>query len=152
VDCCLPYFASALSLAHCWPVCLSSLCLPKAPCLSPLFQSTYSTLSPLLHVSFQFLIYSGFLFCVCGVSQPRGLCWLILGVAGGIPCDALCSCVDLPNVSQTGLELVSGSGEPSCFLSVTWHREAFHGLGVQGVKVLILLDALFPPSVAPASQ
>jgi hypothetical protein len=27
-----------------------------------------------------------------------------------------------------------------------------HGLGVQGVKFLILLGALFLPSVAPASQ
>jgi hypothetical protein len=42
--------------------------------------------------------------------------------------------------------------EPSCFLSVMWHGEAFHGLGVQGIKVLILLGALFLPSVAPASQ
>jgi hypothetical protein len=37
-------------------------------------------------------------------------------------------------------------------LSVTWHGEAFHRLGVQGVEVLILLAALFPPSVAPVSQ
>jgi hypothetical protein len=40
----------------------------------------------------------------------------------------------------------------SCFLSVTWHGEAFYGLGVQGVEVLILLGALFLPSVAPAPQ
>jgi hypothetical protein len=33
-----------------------------------------------------------------------------------------------------------------------WHEEAFYGLGVQGVEVLILLGALFPPSVTPASQ
>jgi hypothetical protein len=30
------------------------------------------------------------------------------------------------------------------FLSVTWHREAFPRLWVQGVKGLILVDALFP--------
>jgi hypothetical protein len=29
------------------------------------------------------------------------------------------------------------------FLSVTWYGEAFHGLGVQGFKVLILVGALF---------
>jgi hypothetical protein len=29
------------------------------------------------------------------------------------------------------------------FPSVTWHSEAFHGLRVQGVKVLILVGALF---------
>jgi hypothetical protein len=33
-----------------------------------------------------------------------------------------------------------------------WYGEAFHRLLVHGVKVLILLGALFPPSVAPASQ
>jgi hypothetical protein len=36
--------------------------------------------------------------------------------------------------------------EFSCFLSVIRHGE------VQGVEVLILLGALFLPSVAPASQ
>jgi hypothetical protein len=30
------------------------------------------------------------------------------------------------------------------FLSVVWHREAFHSLGVQDVESLILVDALFP--------
>jgi hypothetical protein len=33
-----------------------------------------------------------------------------------------------------------------------WCGEAFYGLGVQGVEVLILLGALFLPSVTPASQ
>jgi hypothetical protein len=33
-----------------------------------------------------------------------------------------------------------------------WYGEAFYGLGVQDVKVMLLLDALLPPSVAPASQ
>jgi hypothetical protein len=42
--------------------------------------------------------------------------------------------------------------QPTCFLSVTWCEEAFYRLGVQGVEVLILLGALFPPSVAPVSQ
>jgi hypothetical protein len=32
------------------------------------------------------------------------------------------------------------------------HGEAFYWLGVQGVVVLILLGALFPPRVTPASQ
>jgi hypothetical protein len=42
--------------------------------------------------------------------------------------------------------------ECSCFLSVRWCGEAFYWLGVQGVEVLIVLGALFLPSVAPASQ
>jgi hypothetical protein len=33
-----------------------------------------------------------------------------------------------------------------------WLREDFYRLGVQGVEVFILLGALFPPSMAPASQ
>jgi hypothetical protein len=33
--------------------------------------------------------------------------------------------------------------EPSCFLSVMWHGEAFHGLGLEGVEVLILLVLYF---------
>jgi hypothetical protein len=40
----------------------------------------------------------------------------------------------------------------SWFFSVTWHGESLYGLGVQGVEVLILLCALFLPSVAPAPQ
>jgi hypothetical protein len=42
--------------------------------------------------------------------------------------------------------------EPSFFLSVMWCGEAFHRLGVQNFKVLILLAALFLPIVAPVSQ
>jgi hypothetical protein len=30
------------------------------------------------------------------------------------------------------------------FLSVTWHGEAFHRLGVHDIESFILLDALFP--------
>jgi hypothetical protein len=39
----------------------------------------------------------------------------------------------------------------SCFLGVTWHGAAFHGLCVQGVEILILLAALFLPSLASVS-
>jgi hypothetical protein len=42
--------------------------------------------------------------------------------------------------------------ESSCFLGVMWCGEALYRLGVQGVKALILLDAFFLPSMAPASQ
>jgi hypothetical protein len=38
------------------------------------------------------------------------------------------------------------------FLSVMWYGEAFLRLGVQAVKGLILVGALFLPSVAPTSQ
>jgi hypothetical protein len=42
--------------------------------------------------------------------------------------------------------------EALLFSRVTWCGEAFYGLGVQGVEVLILLGALFSASMAPASQ
>jgi hypothetical protein len=50
----------------------------------------------------------------------------------------------LPNISQAGLQ-------PTFFLSVTWLGEVFYRLGVQAVKVLTLLDASPPPSMAPES-
>jgi hypothetical protein len=42
--------------------------------------------------------------------------------------------------------------QPSSFLSVMCCGEAFHGLGIQGVKGLILVGALLLPSVGPVSQ
>jgi hypothetical protein len=42
--------------------------------------------------------------------------------------------------------------KPSCFLSVMWCGEGSYGLGVQGIRLLILLGGFFLPSVAPASQ
>jgi hypothetical protein len=118
----------------------------SAPCPSPLLQCTYSTLSPLLCVSFQFLVYSVVcfvLFCGVGVSLPRGLCWFILGVAGGIPCDAWCSPVGLLMSPKQVWSLCLARQEPSCFLSVTWCGEAFHGLRIQGVKVSFFLVLYF---------
>jgi hypothetical protein len=54
--------------------------------------------------------------------------------------------------------LLTGSGDevcaqqPSFFLSVMWHGEAFYGLWIQGVEVLILFGSLYLPSVAPVSK
>jgi hypothetical protein len=33
--------------------------------------------------------------------------------------------------------------EPSCFLSLTWHGEVLYGLGVRGVRVVLLLGVFF---------
>jgi hypothetical protein len=59
----------------------------SAPCLSPLLQCAQSTLPPLLHVPFQFLVCYSVLFCfvVVGVSLSKRLCWFIPSVAVGIP-------------------------------------------------------------------
>jgi hypothetical protein len=40
----------------------------------------------------------------------------------------------------------------SCFLSVMWRGEALYGLGVQDVRVLLLVGGFCLPSVAPVSQ
>jgi hypothetical protein len=58
----------------------------------------------------------------------------------------------LLNVSQAGLDWHLVVQQLSCFLSLTWHGDAFHGLGVQGVETLILLSVLFPQSMAQVSQ
>jgi hypothetical protein len=92
---------SSLSPAHCWPFCLSNLCLLEV-CISPfpLLLCTFSKSIPLVCDSFQFLVYcSFFFFAQVGVSLPRCLCWFTLGVAGGKPRDAWCSPVGLLNVS-----------------------------------------------------
>jgi hypothetical protein len=49
------------------------------------------------------------------VSLPGGLCWFILGLAGLILLDAWCLLVGLLNVSQAGLEPVSGSATALLF-------------------------------------
>jgi hypothetical protein len=84
-----------------------------------------------------------------GQSAQGAMLVFPLGVAVGILHYAWCS----PVWSAECLPSRFGAGfwqwwEPSCFLSVMWCGEAFYRLGVQGVKVLILLGALFLPSVA----
>jgi hypothetical protein len=54
---------------------------------------------------FSSLLIIQIFFARWGVSLPRGLCWFIPGVAVGI---LICSPVGLLDVSQVGLELVSG--------------------------------------------
>jgi hypothetical protein len=133
------------SLSHLINVSLTST-LSEISIATPAF--TFSSNStPLLCVHFQFLIYCSvfffFFFFLLGESFCQG------GYAGLVyPRGDWCSSVGLLNVSQAGLKPVC---QPSCFLSVTWCGEAFHGLGVQGVEVLILLAALLKPRVAPAS-
>jgi hypothetical protein len=119
-----------------------------------LFSSVLSASPPLLCANFQFIVNcSDFLFFCRGGSLSRRLCWFIPGVAGGIPRDTWCSPVwsaeYLP--SRFG-DSIWQQWQHSCFLSVTWHGEAFYGLGVPGVEVLLLLDALFLPSMAPVSH
>jgi hypothetical protein len=69
----------------------------------------------------------------------------------GNPHDTWCSPVDLPNVSQPGLEPASGGVVALLFSQCNMAWRSFPQSRGAGVKVLILLASLFLPSVAPAS-
>jgi hypothetical protein len=114
------------------------------PCFSPssLVCSKHPTLSAAC--PFQFLIYYSVLgfFCRAGVSVSRGLCCFIPGVALWIPCVTyLLTCWSASPKQFWSQHLAAQ--EPSCFLSVVWHVEALWGLGVQGVRVLLILGGFF---------
>jgi hypothetical protein len=119
VDCYLPYFRQWLITSM-----LSTLLpfqsmftetLPRDQLLPPpSFSSVLTAHHPLccVLVFSSLFIVQFFLLCFFflhegGISLPRGLCWFIPEVAGGIPCDTWCSPVDLPNVTQAGLEPAS---------------------------------------------
>jgi hypothetical protein len=129
-----------------------------APCPSPLLWCAFSIPPPLLCASFQFTVYCSVfvLFYLCqewgGSVCPGSYAGLSQGWLGEYYVMLGAHLFGMLNVSQAGLELLSDSWEPSCFFSVMWCGEAFCGLGVQGVEVLILLSSLFLQSVAPASQ
>jgi hypothetical protein len=87
-----------------------------------------------------------FFFAGRGGQSVQGLCWFIPGWVWEYHMLLICPPVGLLDVSQAGSE--PAVQEPSCFLSVTWHGEALYRLGVQGVKVLILLDFFFSAKCA----
>jgi hypothetical protein len=73
----------------------------------------------------------------------RAVLVYVPGVVGGFLHGTRCSPVFFLSVdAQAGLEpVVERNG--CTFLSAAWHGEAFHGLGFQDVRSLILVDALF---------
>jgi hypothetical protein len=98
-----------------------------------------------------FFVFLVFFFAWRGVTLSRGLCCFIPGVAVGIPHAAYLLTCWSASPKQVWSQHLS-AWEPSWFLSVTWHGEALYRLGFQSVRVLLLLDGFFLPSVAPASQ
>jgi hypothetical protein len=113
----------------------------RAPCMF-LFSSLFII---------QFFFFFFFFFCWVGVSLSRELCWSISGVGVGIPRAAYLLTCWSASPKQVWSQCLAAR-EPSCFLSVTWHREALYRLEVQCIRVLILLGVFFLPSVALVSQ
>jgi hypothetical protein len=58
----------------------------------------------------------------------------------------ICSPVGLRLSSRFGASIWH-HGSPPVFFSVTWCGEALYGMGVQGIRVLLLLGGFFLPSV-----
>jgi hypothetical protein len=85
--------------APCSPPFSGALTPPSPPCCVLVFSSLFIQLFAFVFV---FVLQGG------GISLSRRLCWFIPQVGGGILCDACCSLAGLLNVSQAGLELVSG--------------------------------------------
>jgi hypothetical protein len=131
VDCYLPYFRQGLI------TCPLSALLPFQSLFTgdqllapPRLQCAQSTLAPLLHVPFQFLVYYSvfFFFCGAGVSLSRWLCWFIPGVAVGILCVAyLLTCCSAGE--PAGLEPASGSVGALLFSQCNVCGEALNSWG-----------------------
>jgi hypothetical protein len=154
----LSYFRQWIILACCWPSCLSSHLFTDSsygdylltpPAFSPVhFQMSHSLFCVLVFSSLFIVQFCFVLFCFLQweVSLPRGHGWGNNTWPLGLP---VWSAKCLPSKFGAGGWQWQ---QPTCFLSVTWHGEVFHRLGVQDVEVLILLGTLFLPSVAPMSQ
>jgi hypothetical protein len=147
-----PISDSSLSPAHCWPFCLSSLCLLKV-CMEissfPLPPSQVcSEHTPSAAWSFSLpCLFRVFCCCWGGGQSVQGVCWFI---PGEYRVPLICSSVGLHLPRRFGAGI--WWHRTPHFLNVTWCGEAMYGLGVQGVGVLILLGGFFLPSVVLASQ
>jgi hypothetical protein len=128
-----PISSSGLSPTTAFPVFVYSKFMKRpTPCTSPLLQCAYSTPPPLLHVPFQFLIYCSvfvlfcfvlqFLFCFWVSVHPEGYAGLSQGWLWEYCMPLICSPVGLLDVSQAGLELVSGGAGALLFsqCNVAW--------------------------------
>jgi hypothetical protein len=139
------YHPSAVSPSAFPGFVYSKFLLRSASCPAALLWCTQRT----LHVPFQFLVYYSFFFFREGFSLSRGLSQFIPGVTVNTMC---CLFAHLLVCVWQVWSWHLTAQEPSCFLSVKWHGETLYGLGIQGVRVLLLLGGFFLPSVAPASQ
>jgi hypothetical protein len=110
----------------------------SAPCLSPLLWCAQSTLLPLQHIPFQFFIYHSVFFFRAGGQSVQGA--ILVYPRGGCVFAHLLVCWVSPKQIWSQCLVAQ---EPSYFLSVTWHRESLHDLGVQGVELLIHLGVFF---------
>jgi hypothetical protein len=159
VVCCLhafPTSGSCLSPTCCRPSChlFTGDSRSLAPCSSSLLWCTFSNPCTLCCVLvFSSVVYCSVFFCVWrGSVCPGRSCWLIPGVAEGCRVMLGVHPFGLLKVFWAHLELVTGGSPPPPSLNISWHGEAFHGLGFQGPKVSTLSGASPLLSVAPVSH
>jgi hypothetical protein len=153
-----PALGSGLLPTHSWPSCLSGICLLIV------LTDIISWALPLSPVHFQLSCP----LCCCNRLQFAVCCSVVLG---GISLHKVCAVLSRGSwgnsvwhmvliclVSRMSCRQIWSQKQylwwrqPSSFFSVKSCEEAFHGLGVQGVKGSILVGVLFPQSVAPVSQ
>jgi hypothetical protein len=147
-----PVSGSGLSPACHQSFCLSSLCLLKVhveisslPLPSSLVCLQHPTSSAVCSFSISCL-FNFFWWGGGGHSAQGAMLVYLRGGCGNTTCclfaHQLVCCASPKQVWSQHL----AAQEPSCFLSVMWLGETLYRLGVQGVKVLILLGAFFLPS------
>jgi hypothetical protein len=113
----------------------------SAPCPTTLLWCSQSTPPSLLHDLFSSLFIIQF-FLWRGGQSVQGA--MLVYPKGG--CVSITCCLFahlLVCVSQAGLELASGSSVSFWFFSIMWCAEALGGLGVRGVRVLVLSGGIF---------
>jgi hypothetical protein len=128
----------------------------SALCYSPPFLVHLQHPVPCAACSFSVLCLLFRVFCFIFLRGQGSICPGGYGLSQGWLWEyhmmLICSPVGLLDVCQAGGSWHLAAQESSCFLSVTWCGEVLCGLGIKGVKVLILLSAFLLPSVATVSQ
>jgi hypothetical protein len=134
LSCCttpLSAFAALLVFVH-WEFGTESL----TPCPTPILHGRFSVLPPPLLLVLKYSLLLMFFSFAGGIIQSaQGLCWIIF--SGEMDRFVTCGTWLLPVCSAVSYKqlwsCLAGRKASFFFFSAAWHREVFHGLGVQDV-------------------